>query len=535
LLPNWFALSAQANFERFLTPSFRENLGTAHVLQIGAYAGHASEWLLDNFLDISKGDTLTDVDTWEGSPEEAVHSEFDWSAVHAEYMERTKANERTGVYPRQTTSDDFFEFAPQDPEFNVIYVDGNHSTEQVARDAHNAHMHLQPGGYLIFDDYLWNAVSPPEGTTTPKPAIDAFLTAHALEYEVILYDYQVWLRKLPGTSSRRPKVAVYTIAKNEEQFVRRWYDSARQADYLLITDTGSTDNTVQIARDLGIHVNVNPVDPWRFDVARNLNLSQLPDDIDYCIALDMDEVLLPGWRDELERVFARGATRPRYKYAWSVNPDGSHGLMFSGDKIHARHNYTWRHPVHETLTPTTLYTDVHAHTDIVLEHHPDPTKSRAQYLPLLQLSVEEDPDNDRNAFYYARELMFYGHYNEAITQFQRHLSLPTARWRPERCASMRYISRCLLASPVEERTPAETEAAFTWLIKACNESPDRREPWVELAQLAFNENLAEFARHAIDRAAEITVRPLEYLCEEHAWGPQFDSFYELLQETAPKQ
>jgi hypothetical protein len=35
------------------------------------------------------------------------------------------------------------------------------------------------------------------------------------------------------------KIAVYTVALNEEQFVERWYNSAKDADYLLIADTGS--------------------------------------------------------------------------------------------------------------------------------------------------------------------------------------------------------------------------------------------------------------------------------------------------------
>jgi len=74
------------------------------------------------------------------------------------------------------------------------------------------------------------------------------------------------------------KVAVYTIALNEEQFVKPWFESAKEADYLLIADTGSTDGTVKKAKKLGINVIDVRVKPWRFDTARNASLAALPDD-----------------------------------------------------------------------------------------------------------------------------------------------------------------------------------------------------------------------------------------------------------------
>ena len=39
------------------------------------------------------------------------------------------------------------------------------------------------------------------------------------------------------------KVAVYTIAKNEAKHVKRWFESAKGADYFLICDTGPTGPT----------------------------------------------------------------------------------------------------------------------------------------------------------------------------------------------------------------------------------------------------------------------------------------------------
>ena len=59
------------------------------------------------------------------------------------------------------------------------------------------------------------------------------------------------------------KAAVYTIALNEAKHIKRWYESAKDADYLLIADTGSTDGTVDLARSLGITVVQIQVKIWR--------------------------------------------------------------------------------------------------------------------------------------------------------------------------------------------------------------------------------------------------------------------------------
>jgi tetratricopeptide (TPR) repeat protein len=301
------------------------------------------------------------------------------------------------------------------------------------------------------------------------------------------------------------RVAVYTIALNEEHFVNAWYESAKEADYLLIADTGSTDNTVSLAKTLGINVAQISIKPWRFDDARNASLAFIPDDIDYCISLDMDEVLLPGWREQLESVPTQ-TTRPRYKYTWSWAPDGTPGLQYGGDKIHARHGYRWKHPVHEVLVTDRLV-EVQNWIGLEIHHYPDSTKSRSQYMPLLAQAVKEDPADDRNTFYYARELFFHGRYEEATAEFMRHLELPTAVWLPERAASMRYIAKM-----------SEGAKKETWLISASLEAPNRREALVDLAQHYYElkdwDNCSKYAEMAI----AISEKPLEYLCEEFAWG-----------------
>jgi glycosyltransferase involved in cell wall biosynthesis len=302
------------------------------------------------------------------------------------------------------------------------------------------------------------------------------------------------------------KAAIYTIALNERQFVDTWYESAKDADYLLIADTGSTDGTIERARELGINVVEIRVSPWRFDDARNAALAALPIDIDMCVSLDMDEVITPGWKEALEKAWSEGVTRPRYKHIWSWNEDGTPGLEFSYDHIHTRKNYRWRHPVHECLYVYGIEEKQGWLDNLETHHHPDPSKSRSQYLPLLKMSVQEDPYNDRNAFYYGRELYFYGRYSEAAEELKRHLSLPTAQWAPERAASMRFIGKSL---------PAESE---TWFRKAIDQAPGRREPFVDLAKLYYESQDWAKCLEAAESAILIEEKPLEYLCEAESWG-----------------
>lgn len=304
------------------------------------------------------------------------------------------------------------------------------------------------------------------------------------------------------------KIAVYTIALNEEQFVERWYESAKDADYLLIADTGSRDGTVALAESLGINVINVKISPWRFDDARNASLAAIPADIDYCIALDMDEVLLPGWRASLEKAHADGVTRPRYQYTWNWTDkdETKPGLQYGGDKIHTRIGYRWKHSVHEVLVRYGSEQETQGWYGLEIHHHPDNSKPRSQYLPLLAQAVQEDPNDDRNAYYYARELFFYRNYEEAAREFKRHLALPKAVWAPERAASMRYLAKI------------EPENRFDWLQKAIDQAPGRREALVEYAQYLYeNQDWATCYEVALDALA-IKSKPLDFLCEDFAWG-----------------
>lgn len=302
------------------------------------------------------------------------------------------------------------------------------------------------------------------------------------------------------------KIAVYTIALNEACFTERWVQSTADADYTVVADTGSSDATVSLLEGLGVTVHRIVVRPWRFDDARNAALALLPSDIDVVVSLDMDEILATDWRRHLEASW-RDCTRLHYQYVWSWNAAGVPDVVFHSDKIAGRHTHRWKHPIHEVLMPTVPEKIAVCH-NILIEHHPDANKSRGQYLHLLQLAVTEDPTDDRCAHYLAREYYFNHHYDQALSEFHRHLALPKATWDAERAASMRYIGKC-------HEAKGTLGEARRWFGRAVLEA-ETRETLVDAARFELGQNRFYAALDLCERALAVPATIGSYLSERYA-------------------
>ena len=314
------------------------------------------------------------------------------------------------------------------------------------------------------------------------------------------------------------KISVYAIAKNEEKFCNRWYNSMREADEIVVLDTGSTDGTVAKLRSLGVKVIQKEINPWRFDVARNESMKLVSPDADLLVCTDLDEVFVTGWRAKLESAWeaaikeGRKPTTTQYEYVWNFKPDGSDDVKFLYEKVHIPNVAQWEHPVHEVLSYNKGIKKEFVFVEgMRLEHHADATKSRGQYLGLLEMSVEECPHDDRNMHYLGREYMFYERWNDCINTLKKHLALPSATWRAERAASMRYIAKSY--SELKDFTEAER-----WYWRAIAEAPDQREPAYELSRFAFEREDWQLLVRAAEICVNVKVRKQSYLTKADAWG-----------------
>ena len=93
-------------------------------------------------------------------------------------------------------------------------------------------------------------------------------------------------------------------------------------------------------------------------------------------------------------------------------------------------------------------------------------------MPLLEMSVKEDPLCPRNAFYYARELTYYARWEEAIVALKKYLEMPQATWNNERAYAMRLLG---------DSYDALGKDGLEWYRKGVAEDPKVRETWIALS------------------------------------------------------
>jgi hypothetical protein len=276
---------------------------------------------------------------------------------------------------------------------------------------------------------------------------------------------------------RRLKIAVYAICLNEEAFVDRFVDSVKDADLIVIADTGSTDGTVAAFERRGVTPHKISIKPWRFDRARNAALALVPDDVDICVSLDLDELIMPGWRRVVEDAWRPPINHLMYTHGWSRDVTGQ-WQQHLDNRIHARDGFVWRYPCHETVVADSVPDHLGIVRHLRIDHHPDTDKSRGQYLPLIELAVAEEPDSARQAFFLGREYFYYDRHTDAIRELGRYLAISLEQEVGQRCAARRLIAQ-------SHEALGDPEAALEAYRTAAQAAPDVRGPQIDYAWMLY--------------------------------------------------
>lgn len=282
------------------------------------------------------------------------------------------------------------------------------------------------------------------------------------------------------------KLSASLIVKNEKDHIEAVLKSLAGFDEIVVCDTGSTDNTVELARKYTPHVFTDYTWNDHFAEARNHALSKCTGD--WVLSIDGDEVLEEGGLEKIKAIIA-GATEKQKNFSVRMTSQGHvHYLA----RLFKREGTEWVGRAHETIKPVQ---DNRVDLTIYFGHSTAHKLDPFRMMRILQKSVEEHPESTRDKYYLAREYYYRKDYARAIPLFEEYVKAST--WNPEKSDGYLYLSRCYFYSFQGDKARTACAAAIiinpdfreALLFMAELHYSPWKEKWLQMAELASNKNV----------------------------------------------
>lgn len=285
------------------------------------------------------------------------------------------------------------------------------------------------------------------------------------------------------------------------------FRSDAAVDFVVVVDTGSSDRTVEIAKQRGCRV----VDfAWcdDFSAARTVSYEALPA-VDFTLWADCDDIIegaehLHGLAANMPPAIA--GTIHRYDYAQDANGNCTcelwrERLVRQGIGEH------WDLPVHEVLkVPGQL---MHAEQGVWRHRTPlERERDVERNYKILKADYEKAGDelpSVRTIAYLGTEALALGRREEAIACFEEHLAHPEATWDQERCQVAHKLSLAIRMPQEGESEPSAEvlEASAGAAYRAIQERPDWADGYIDLAEISMVRGESERALAFCDTAQRL--------------------------------
>lgn len=174
-----------------------------HVLEIGSFEGKSTVWFLENLLG-NKQSSITCVDPWTGysqdydsfSSYKKESTEWNFTSHYDTFVHNVGlTNKWNQVTIRKGLSHLIIpKLITEGITYDLVFIDGNHTSPFVLTDAIMTWYLLKPGGLMIFDDYLGG--DDLESRLYPGLAVDSFIKVFADYTEVVWDGWRKAIRKI---------------------------------------------------------------------------------------------------------------------------------------------------------------------------------------------------------------------------------------------------------------------------------------------------------------------------------------------------
>tara|TARA_B100001121_G_scaffold272159_1_gene258520 strand:- start:491 stop:1192 length:702 start_codon:yes stop_codon:yes gene_type:complete len=156
-----------------------------NLLEIGSYEGRSAIF----FADLFKDSKISCVDTWVGSDE---HKHINFNSIENNFDHNIKPLKDKGKLIKfKMTSDEFFKI--NNNKFDFIYIDGDHSNDQVLKDLKNSWSFLNNNGFLLIDDYMWWYYK--DLRNNPASSVNSFIKDNINQINKLIVWHQVLIQK----------------------------------------------------------------------------------------------------------------------------------------------------------------------------------------------------------------------------------------------------------------------------------------------------------------------------------------------------
>ena len=211
------------------------------------------------------------------------------------------------------------------------------------------------------------------------------------------------------------------IVKNEADVLARCLSCVRDiADEIIIVDTGSTDNTKEIAAGFTPHVYDFT---WCDDFAAARNFSFSKATMEYTMWLDADDVIEP--EDAAKLLALKSTLSPEtdmvfLKYDVAFDAQDKPTMSYYRERIvRTGLSNPWVGAIHEVMS----HHGKGEHYDIAVKHRKLRATEKGRNLRIFERMLTDGKTLDpRQQYYYGRELMYNGKHAEAAGQLWRFLA-----------------------------------------------------------------------------------------------------------------
>ncbi|MBW2991848.1 glycosyltransferase [Candidatus Woesearchaeota archaeon] len=237
-------------------------------------------------------------------------------------------------------------------------------------------------------------------------------------------------------TSDKPTLGLCMIVKDEEKFLGQCLNSVKDlVDEIIIVDTGSTDNTINIAKKFTDNIHKFR---WCDDFSKARNESLKYATKDWILVLDADEVISKEDIEKIKQLINKEDV-DAYQLIQRNYSKSNKGINCEEDKypeskpyksyipstlirLFRNKGYKFQNKVHELIEDSIKGKILNS--NIPIHHMKDESKDRIEfYIKLGKQQIESTPDNPKPYYELGKLYMSKDDYNTALNYFRKSIDL----------------------------------------------------------------------------------------------------------------